>query len=55
MTKPSNRMQLKRSILRVGINQVVQVIWKIQIGSIDDILDYYHVNTISDTGSETDV
>lgn len=41
MTKPSNRMQLKRSILRVGINQVVQVIWKIQIGSIDDIRDYY--------------
>lgn len=55
MTKPSNRIQLKRSILRVGINQVVQVIWKIQIGSIDDILDYYSINTISDTGSETDV
>ena len=30
-----NRQILKRNIIRVGINQVVQVIWKIQIGSID--------------------
>lgn len=30
-----NRNILKRSIIRVGINQIVQVIWKIQIGSID--------------------
>lgn len=32
-----NRNLLKRSIIRVGMNQVVQVIWKIQIGSIDQL------------------
>ena len=30
-----NREKLKRQIIKVGINQVVQVIWKIQIGGID--------------------
>lgn len=35
MSIPANRQKLKENILRVGINQVVQVIWKIQIGSID--------------------
>lgn len=33
MSIKSNRDLLKREIIRVGINQVVQVIWKIQIGS----------------------
>lgn len=32
MSKPENRQKLKESILRVGKNQIVQVIWKIQIG-----------------------
>lgn len=32
-----NRKLLKRSIIKVGINQVVQVIWKIQLGSIDQL------------------
>ena len=32
-----NRQLLKSSILRVGINQVVQVIWKIQLGSIEQL------------------
>lgn len=31
-----NRKLLKQSILRVGVNQVVQVVWKIQLGSIDE-------------------
>lgn len=31
-----NRDILKRSIIRVGLNQVVQVIWKVQLGSIDE-------------------
>lgn len=31
----ANRQILKKNIIRVGINQVVQVIWKIQVGSID--------------------
>lgn len=33
---PSNRELLKRRIIKVGINQVVQVIWKIQLGSVDE-------------------
>lgn len=37
MTDANNREMLKRSIIRVGINQVVQVVWKIQLGSIDDL------------------
>lgn len=31
-----NRTTLKRHIIKVGLNQVVQVIWKIQLGSIDE-------------------
>lgn len=37
MSIPENRRILKSSILKVGINQVVQVIWKIQLGSIDQL------------------
>lgn len=36
MSVPENRQLLKRQILKVGINQVVQIIWKIQLGSIDE-------------------
>ena len=36
MTKPHNRQLLKESILRVEPNQIVQVIWKIQLGSITE-------------------
>ena len=32
-----NRQLLKQSILRVNQNQVVQVIWKIQLGSVDQL------------------
>jgi hypothetical protein len=32
-----NRDMLKRSIIKVGVNQVVQVIWKIQLGSIEQL------------------
>lgn len=35
----ANRKILKESILRVGKNQVVQVIWKIQLGSIDQLVN----------------
>lgn len=34
-----NREILKKSILRVGVNQIVQVVWKIQLGSIDEFTD----------------
>ncbi len=37
MSKPENRKILKQNILRVGINQVVQVIWKIQLGGIEQL------------------
>lgn len=35
MTIPENREILKRNILKVGKNQVVQVVWKIQIGTVE--------------------
>lgn len=38
----SNRELLRRSILRVGVNQVVQVVWKIQIGSLSELT---HIST----------
>jgi surface protein len=38
MTDPKNRKILKENILKVGKNQVVQVVWKIQIGSIDEFI-----------------
>ena len=34
MRDPENRKILQRNILKVGRNQVVQVIWKIQLGSL---------------------
>ena len=36
MDIPENRQILKENILCVGINQVVQVVWKIQLGSVDE-------------------
>lgn len=38
MTDPANRQLLKENILKVGINQVVQVIWKIQLGAIEQVV-----------------
>ena len=37
MSKPENRQLLKQSIIRIGTNQVAQVIWKIQLGGIDQL------------------
>lgn len=37
MSDSANRLILKKNILRVGINQVVQVIWKIQLGSVNQL------------------
>lgn len=37
MSKPENRDILKRNIIKVGPNQVAQVIWKIQLGGIDQL------------------
>lgn len=38
MSDHANRKLVQESVLRVGINQVVQVIWKLQIGSIYDLI-----------------
>lgn len=38
MSVPENRQILKESILRVGKNQVVQVVWKLELGSVDDLV-----------------
>lgn len=37
MSIPENRKILKENIIRVGVNQIVQVIWKIQLGAIEQI------------------
>lgn len=37
MSDPANRNILKQNILRVGYNQVVQVIWKIQVGAVGEL------------------
>jgi hypothetical protein len=37
MADPANRLILKKNVIRVGINQVVQVIWKVQIGSVKQL------------------
>lgn len=34
-----NKLQLRSSILRVGVNQVVEVIWKIQLGALEELLN----------------
>ena len=39
MNKAENRHILQENVIRVGVNQVVQVIWKIQIGSIKKLTD----------------
>lgn len=36
MDSVSNRDILKHNIIRVGINQVVQIIWKVQLGALSD-------------------
>ena len=41
-----NRDLLNKQIIRVGINQVVQVIWKIQLGGIEQLTDLDQIYTI---------
>lgn len=45
MSDPANRQLLKENIIRVGSNQIVQVVWKVQLGSIEQfggLSDFYH-------------
>lgn len=37
MSDPENRRILKENIIKVGKNQVVQIIWKIQLGGIEQL------------------
>ena len=37
MSIPANQKLLEEQIIRVGINQVVQVVWKVQIGSLSQL------------------
>lgn len=37
MSDPANRQILKENIIKVGKNQVVQIVWKIQLGGIKDL------------------
>lgn len=37
MSDPSNRELLKKNIIKIGPNQVAQIIWKIQIGAIEQL------------------
>lgn len=59
MSDPDNRRILRQSILRVGYNQVLQVIWKIQLGSLpefsaitisrDKWIDYRNISWLDGT------
>ena len=37
MTVEANRQKVQRSILRIGVNQVAQIIWKIQLGGLEQL------------------
>ena len=37
MSIEANRRLLKANIIRIGVNQVAQVIWKIQLGAIEQL------------------
>lgn len=44
-----NRNLLDKQIIRVGINQVVQIIWKIQLGGIEQLTGLDQIYTIDHT------
>ena len=48
-TGSNNRELLKRSILKAGRNQVVQVIWKIQLGSVQQLTGMHRLYPEEDT------
>lgn len=49
MSISGNRDILKRNILKVGINQVVQVVWKIQLGSIEQLTGMHQLYPETDS------
>lgn len=44
----ASRSALKQSIIKVGVNQVVQVIWKIQLGSIEQLTGMHQLYPVTD-------
>lgn len=46
-----NRKLLKQSIIRVNKNQVVQVIWKIQLGGLEQLTDINNIYHVDNTGT----
>jgi hypothetical protein len=37
MTIKENREKVQKSIIRIGVNQVAQVVWKIQLGGLEQL------------------
>lgn len=37
MTVEANRQRVQKSIIRIGVNQVAQIIWKIQLGGLEQL------------------
>ena len=37
MSDPENRKILKQNIIRIGVNQIAQIVWKIQIGGLEQL------------------
>lgn len=37
MSVEANRQKVQRSIIRIGVNQVAQIIWKIQLGGLEQL------------------
>lgn len=37
MTKPENRLKVQENIIRIGRNQVAQIIWKLQLGGLEQL------------------
>lgn len=37
MSKPENRLKVQENIIRIGKNQVAQIIWKLQLGGLEQL------------------
>ena len=37
MTIPENRQKVQQNIIRIGVNQVAQIVWKIQLGGLEQL------------------
>ena len=37
MSKPENREAIRKNIIRIGTNQVAQIIWKLQLGGLEQL------------------